>query len=455
MIKRLIILISLVFIFILSISVFAQDAHYWTQIYGTRSTLLGGAVIGSVDDLGATFYNPGKLSLSDDPSFLFSARVFEFVNLSTKPTKGFADGTSKSQFRPSPSFIVVNLSSNWLGKNNLAFSFLTRQTFDTRLKSRYVGVPSSSDLSNEILYEGNTDEYWGGITWSHPFSGKNELGIGISNYFVFRSYRSRNSINVQSLDSLSSVSVLSGTREFDYYNVRILWKAGIGFTIESIRFGITVTTPSINIFGFGEADINLHSSGIDIDGDNIPDEFLLTDYQTDLSSEYSSAFALGIGIYYGFSNVKVHFSSEYYGRINKYNVLTTNQFVSQTGNVLLTNHLTHAFKPVLNLGLGLEYLIDKKFTAYGAFVTDFSALDRDVRSNHSVSNWNFYHITGGASITFEKLEVTFGLSLAFASDNISIPMIPLTPSEEIDFIYQQQYAEISSFRIKLILGLTF
>jgi hypothetical protein len=36
-----------------------------------------------------------------------------------------------------------------------------------------------------------------------------------------------------------------------------------------------------------------------------------------------------------------------------------------------------------------------------------------------------------------------------------MPMIPLTPSEELDFIYEQQNAEISSFRIKLLLGLTF
>jgi len=29
----------------------AQDGHYWSQQYGTTSTLLGGVVIGSVEDL--------------------------------------------------------------------------------------------------------------------------------------------------------------------------------------------------------------------------------------------------------------------------------------------------------------------------------------------------------------------------------------------------------------------
>jgi hypothetical protein len=37
----------------------AQDAQYWTYQYGTRANLLGGAVVGSVVDVSATYYNPG------------------------------------------------------------------------------------------------------------------------------------------------------------------------------------------------------------------------------------------------------------------------------------------------------------------------------------------------------------------------------------------------------------
>jgi len=455
MLKILFIPLTFIFISIFLISVIAQDAHYWNQTYGTRSTLLGGAVIGSVDDLGATFYNPGQLSLVKDPNFLFSARVFEYQNISLKPDYPALNPASKSKLTPSPSFIVFNLSSDLLGKGNLAFSFLTRQTFDTRLKTRYVGDAEELDVSNETLYEGNTDEYWGGITLSYPIYGKYSLGVGLTNYIAVRSYRSRSSINSQSIDSLQNVGILSGTREYEYYNVRILWKAGIGFTFESIRFGLTVTTPSINLFGSGETDINLNSSGVDIDGDDLTDEFLVSNYQEDLPSNYKSSFAIGIGIYYRFSDFKIHLASEYYSKVSPFEVLTSNQFQTQTGNFLVNNNLTHALKPIFNFGLGLEYLISKRVTTFGAFVTDYSALDEEVRSNHSVSVWDFYHITGGASLTFEKMEVTFGLSLALAGEDIPIPMVPLSPSEEIDFIYQQQYAEISSMRIKLILGLTF
>ena len=71
--KALVLLILL--IVTLSLKGNAQDTHYWTHQYGTRSTLLGGLVIGSVLDLSGTFYNPGGLSLIDDPETILAAKM--------------------------------------------------------------------------------------------------------------------------------------------------------------------------------------------------------------------------------------------------------------------------------------------------------------------------------------------------------------------------------------------
>ena len=62
----------------------AQDSHYWTYQYGTRSNLLGGAVIGSVLDLSGTYYNPGGLSLIETEAveLLMFAKVFHFPTIS-------------------------------------------------------------------------------------------------------------------------------------------------------------------------------------------------------------------------------------------------------------------------------------------------------------------------------------------------------------------------------------
>jgi len=42
----------------------AQDSHYWSIQYGPVGQLVGGQVIGGVNDLSATYYNPGALGLT-------------------------------------------------------------------------------------------------------------------------------------------------------------------------------------------------------------------------------------------------------------------------------------------------------------------------------------------------------------------------------------------------------
>ncbi|MCK5572460.1 MAG: hypothetical protein KAJ12_06850, partial [Bacteroidetes bacterium] len=48
--------IQIVLLLLLNISAPGQETYYWNIQYGTRSTLLGGAVIGSASDLSATYY---------------------------------------------------------------------------------------------------------------------------------------------------------------------------------------------------------------------------------------------------------------------------------------------------------------------------------------------------------------------------------------------------------------
>ena len=55
---------------LLSIPLFGQSGHFWTQQYGTRSLLLSGSVIGGVNDLGAIYYNPARLSQITNSAFL-------------------------------------------------------------------------------------------------------------------------------------------------------------------------------------------------------------------------------------------------------------------------------------------------------------------------------------------------------------------------------------------------
>ena len=68
----------------------AQTAHYWTESYGTRSMLLNGVVVGSVQDLGAVYYNPARLAQFKSPAFVISGQVYELKGITVK--NGLGDG---------------------------------------------------------------------------------------------------------------------------------------------------------------------------------------------------------------------------------------------------------------------------------------------------------------------------------------------------------------------------
>ncbi|MCH8033128.1 MAG: hypothetical protein IH950_05120 [Bacteroidetes bacterium] len=446
-------IVIIIVVLIFSLECRSQDTQYWTQTYGTTSTLLGGIVIGSVSDLGATYYNPGNLSLTDDPNFLFTARVFEFSSLQVDPDNSNISDFGTTTFKPSPSFVVGNLTADWLGKNRIAFSFLTRQTIDLRLKSRFDGTDDENSLSTEFNLEEQLNDIWAGITWSYPFEEK--LGIGITQYIATRYYTSRSEVNIKTSDSLDRVSAISGITDYEYLDFRILWKFGIGFTLESIKFGLTITSPSISLFGSGSADINLSGAGLEYNGGNDNDDFLISNFQTDLPSTYNSPLSIGLGAGYKFGNFKIHIATEYFNKVIKYSILSPEAFKAQTGDLTVSDVLTAASDAVLNYGFGLEMYINPKFTLYGAFTTDFSSYAKEEETNSSISRWNLYHVTAGAAFTIEKIEITSGIATSFANDNIEFPNIIPTADSENGIIFPKQSAGVSSFRIKLILGITF
>ncbi len=75
--KRLLLLLPL---FSASLA-FSQGGHYWSEQYGTRSILMSGSVIGGTEDLGAVYYNPGRLALIENAAFLLSANLYELSTL--------------------------------------------------------------------------------------------------------------------------------------------------------------------------------------------------------------------------------------------------------------------------------------------------------------------------------------------------------------------------------------
>ena len=83
-----------------------QDGHYWTQQYGTKSMLLSGSVIGGVEDLGAVYYNPGRLAVISNSAFLLSGSVYEYNSINISDAAGNAKGVSVSSIKGVPTLVA-------------------------------------------------------------------------------------------------------------------------------------------------------------------------------------------------------------------------------------------------------------------------------------------------------------------------------------------------------------
>ncbi|HEY6625724.1 MAG TPA: hypothetical protein VIZ21_02100, partial [Ignavibacteriaceae bacterium] len=449
---RRLILISLctiTFLFIiLSAELPAQENNYWNIQYGTRSTLLGGAVIGSVSDLSATFYNPGAIALFPDVKFILSAQVYQLDNY--KIIDGAAEGEDLdySSIVPSPNFVAFDLGFDFLGDDRLAFSILTRQNSNLEFSARVIdsleviqSSPGKESFAGGINSEKKFNDVWGGITYSTKLS--RIVGLGFTGYISYRSHKAT-SINIlQALLSNGEIASYSNISNYRYNNCRALAKVGLGLNLNPLTLGITATTPSVNIFGTGSVGTHLFVSGIDTNR-------FESNYQEEVKSQFNSSWAVGVGGAYKLGKVKLHLSAEWYDAINKFHVLDTESYLSQSSGETLTNDLTHEAKSIINFGVGLDYFATDSLIFSLSVTSDFSAYVENTTTNLApYSAWDLIHIAGGSTFNILKSEVTVGVVYSFGSQTLE-NNINITPDDENNSVSRQSDFEYS--QIKVLLG---
>ena len=193
----------------------AQDAQYWTYQFGTRATLLGGAVVGSVLDISATFYNPGGLALIQDPEIVATSRVIEAAGVSVDAGADQLFDLSQLKLGVAPGFFGGIAPFKFLGDDHvLGYSIFTRYYMKSDLASFQevvINRPSDNVPINafgEMRIQTSLDETWIGLTWLHQVAGP--TGIGAS---MFVTARSQNGETRASLEGVAAGEGFLGETE--------------------------------------------------------------------------------------------------------------------------------------------------------------------------------------------------------------------------------------------------
>jgi hypothetical protein len=432
----------------------AQDSHYWNIQYGPVATLLGGNVVGSTRDLSATFYNPGGLILSDDPSFLLSTESFQVEKVKLTPAGGSPLFTvDSSAIGAAPTLIAGNLPKSWGGRNGQwAWSYLTRQRFNTRLNQHLAGplAGTASSGSAETLFDQRLSEDWGGVTYSHALG--DTFGLGATLYGAYRSQRTRSETNLQATSpSGAGVTVLS-VDDFDYGHARTLLKLGLAKDWKKWQGGLTVTTPSLKVLGKGRASFTRSVSGVDANGDGRPDTVVAANSEDDLEAEAKSSWAVGAGAAHRRGSSRFHLSAEWYAPVPTFTVLDPGSFASVPSGPRFDPQLAQKLDAVLNAGFGFEHEFSRDLSVYGALHTDFSAAPLDRNLNTGASDWDLYHVTAGTAFRMGSMRFTLGAGWAFGgrTEDITFQLPANVPA-----IATSQGVKVRYSRLTFLLGFVF
>ncbi|MDW3208331.1 MAG: hypothetical protein R8N23_00590 [Reichenbachiella sp.] len=422
-------------ILFISTTTLAQDAHYWTEQYGNKSTLMSGSVVGSVDDLGAMYYNPARLALQEDPTFLISAKAYQNVSLKVKDGVGEADlGTSVFGSAPTLAAGSFNLDSvkflKFFHGHKFAYGFLSRTNMDYTLSLSQVETLDFNDAwageeayLSDLNWNKSIKEEWMGLTWAIPLDDKKKWSVGLSQFLAVHNMSSSYSQNIVAKEDGSGcveceVATYELTRNRSTTSLGYVAKIGLNYSSKFIEVGLTYTTPKAGLRGSGDT----YYRQILTDYHNSASQFSNLaeigwgDAQSATHKAPMSA-ALGVGINLGKNIISI--SGEWFDKVDAHYAMVPTPFERQApeDGTMILNRYVDKRKSVINYGIGMEWYLSKKVNAYTSFSTDYSSLVKTFEGDSfeetdgfdsNLFSADIYHYGGGFSLDLKKIDLTIG-----------------------------------------------
>jgi hypothetical protein len=385
----------------------AQDSHYWLETYGTYATLLGGVVVGKVPDLSASFYNPGRLAFAQRPAIALNTRVYQIqsLHIDLSNTKYASAGDlGATGVRPSPSFAGGVLPVGDRQKFVTAYTFLSRQSDDVRLDGTTFDSSGASPTGAEVFLQRQASDSWYGLSLGYRLGPR--TGIGVTVFGAYRSQYQRGELTAQS-DSTPPQAVTT-TKQYSYYDLGLVVKAGISTELGPWGLGAAVTAPRLHVLGSGSAYYAQVATPGGVQyawrADSAPDV------------NYKSSWAIAGGITRTFGKTTLYASAEWFAPVSRYSLLDADSVVPTDGRAAFDDDLIFERQAVVAWGLGFEYRVKTNRALYAHFTVDPSSRPKNTGVNTTYDRWGTYHAGGGYAFRLGQWDLVTGLVYNWGSD---------------------------------------
>ena len=396
---------------------FAQDYHQWSEHFGARASLLGGAATAGLGDNATAYYNSAAMAFVEDPSLSISVNAYRIRHLKTTNALGAGINLKGTQLSTAPNLIAGIIPFGKSDKLRLGYALISRRNYtakydylheadyeiiaETEGKERFIG---SYNLFHSII------EYWGGFGVSYKFN--DELSFGIAHYGIYREVKYANNYEMSVLPSDRSLGTASSVRSnisFNYWNVKGVFKPSAAFRRENIKLGVTLTTPTFNILGEADVSRNYSIRGLD---QLLGTDITIIDRAENVKTIHKEHGSLAIGASYKIlENSWIHFTNEMFFSGKSYFVFdpdkSPNTYPAEIDPAITyrffgeQNFLAYSeqTRAVSNFGIGFESELSSVWDIYFGFRTDFLYNDKPYYTFNTIriesSKWNLYHASLG------------------------------------------------------------
>jgi len=190
--------------------------------------------------------------------------------------------------------VAGTISDSLFGGGVLAYSALNRvkgkqetQVVVIRAADRLPPDSGVEDLVGLIRIDGDYTDFWGGLTYSHRLG--SHLGLGLTLYGASRSQTRRSATVRQTVDVDGSGRTDLDISGGSHNTIRTLAKVGVFGKFGAVTGGLSLTSPSLHIYGRGQLGTNQSSVGVDSTS-------LAATFETGLTATYRTPLSVGVGV---------------------------------------------------------------------------------------------------------------------------------------------------------------
>ena len=424
------------FAFVLLISCYssiAQDTHYWALQFGTRSSLMGGAVVGRVKDNSAIFYNPACLAFIDTSSVTINADLYQLEKTRIENALGNQKDFNNDNFKNLPLLISgliptnnpnINMGYGFASSVDYGFHGLARIDGDYPIVDE-AESPGEEATIGQLSLNSRITETTFGYGIGNKFNDRWSLGATILFHWRNQAYE-RNLYTRMFLNTAGS-PLVSGDflQNFSYDNLRSQLKLGVYYKGNHFDIGLAVNSPSFKIFGKGTVAADITANKILYHGQRI--DVLANDRQEKLPSVYKTPWSVASGINIDMKRGQLGIAVQYYSGLEVYDILKAmpaafvrpQQAYPDIGSDDFLRVKT-GNKSVVNWAVAYEYVLNSKFTLDLSFRSDNSFYDRSVHDTRGIkpdiSSWDIYHAVFGGNVSGRRLSVSTGILFGFGGN---------------------------------------